>query len=330
MYSTVSYLLDQPAGAGGQTFTCPLDGKSSALVACSVCGGDGKTGIWNLTNCTACAATGLVYSLCKHPYDGTNGDILQGPVENFNNIDTSATQVMATYQFTDVDFIAFRYGAKSGSTASNGSGIRLNSVWFRDFNLAPPSILPVKLMDFTAFLNNRVVNLSWTVNEENLSHYIIPRSTDGRNYSDLAVVLPSYISDVTHTSDALTYTYKDVNVSSSSNAIFYRLQMVDDFKEGGNSSPVRVHRLEKQTGSLQLTTYPNPVSDQVKVTLPNAWQGKTVTLQLCNSNGVIVQSLYVGSASQTETMQLSKLPKGFYLIKAICKGETTEQRIFKN
>jgi Secretion system C-terminal sorting domain len=324
MYSTITYLQDQPAGSNGQTFVCPVDGKVGTLITCSVCGGDGKTGIWNLTNCTACAATGLVYSVCKHPYDGTNGNVLQGPVENFVNIDTSATQVMATYQFTDVDFIAFRYGGKSGSTASNGAGIRLNSIWFRDFSLAPPSILPVKLTTFNAFLNRKDVKLSWTANEENVSHYVIQRSTDGKNYYDFAVIFASSASGTS------SYTYNDANVSSSSNRVFYRLQMVDHAEEGGNYSETRVIRLDKESESLQLTTYPNPVADQLKITLPNSWRGKSILLQLFNGNGSMVQNLQIGKASQTETMQLNKLSTGFYLVKAICNGEIAQQHIIKN
>jgi hypothetical protein len=324
MYSTLTYLQEQPAGIGGQSFLCPIDNKVSTLISCTACGGDGKTGTWNLTDCAACHATGMVYSVCKHAYDGTSGDVLQGPVENFNNIDTSATQVMATYQFTDVNFIAFRYGAKSGSTASNGAGVRLNSVWFRDFSLAPPSILPVKLNAFSASLNQQDVSLTWTANEENVSHYVVQRSADGKAYSDIAVIFAK------NASGASSYAYKDANVSSSSNAVFYRLQVVDEIKGGRSYSETRVIRLSKEAENLQLTTYPNPATDQVKITLPASWQGKTVMLQVFTGNGIAVQNLQVANAGQTESMQFGKLSKGFYLIKAVCNGEIAQQRIIKN
>jgi hypothetical protein len=324
IYSTVNYLTDQPAGTLGQSFTCPVDGLLSLLTPCLLCGGDGKTGIWNLTDCAACNATGLKYLLCNHAYDGTNGDILEGPVENFTNIDTAATQVMATYQYTEVNTIDFRYGAKSGALASNGAGIRLNSAWFRQFSLAPPSILPVKLSNFSAFLNNKDVNLTWTANEENVSHYVIQRSTDGQHYSDIAIVFANNVPG------SSTYKYKDANVSSSANVVYYRLQMVDIGKEGGNYSQTRIIRLGKEAESLKLTAYPNPVKDQLKLTLPTAWQGQPVILQLYNANGSMVQGIQLSSASQTETVQLGKISKGFYLIKAICNGEAAEQRIIKN
>lgn len=324
IYSTVSYLVDQSAGNLGQTFTCPVCGMSSTLTACTVCGGDGKTGMWNITDCNTCAGTGLVYSACGHAFDGTNGNILQGPTENFVNIDTAATQVMATYQYTEVSSIDFRYGAATGSAGSNGAGIRLNSLWFRQFNLSPPSILPVKLNSFSAVVNSKDVTLTWTANEENLSHYVLQRSTNGKFYSDIAIVFAN------NNSAASIYRYKDANVSTETNVVFYRLLMVDKGKTEGVYSQVEVVRFGKETEGIKLATFPNPVNDQVRITIPNSWQNKRIMLQLYNSNGVIVQSMQVGSASQTETMQLGSLTKGLYIIKAGCNGQVAEQRIIKN
>lgn len=325
MYSSISYLSDNPAGTGSQSFTCPIDGILSLLTPCLICGGDGKSGLWNLTTCTACNGTGYKYLLCNHPFDETTGDELQGPVENFINIDTAATQVMATYQYTDVNFIAFRYGAKSGSQASNGAGIRLNSVWFRQFNLAPPTILPVTLTEFNATLKNKDVSLNWTAHEDNTcSYYAVQRSTDGKNYSDIAMVF------VNTASNTNTYTVKDANVSSSTGIVYYRLHMFDNAKEGGLYSPTRIVKLGKEAGAIELTTYPNPVTDQVRVTLPSAWQGKPVMLQLYSANGVLMQSTQISNASQTETMQMGKAVKGFYVVKATCNGEVAQQRIVKN
>lgn len=324
IYSTFNYLTEQPAGGLGQNFKCPVCNLLSLLIACPICGGDGKTGMWNLSDCLACNATGLIHSTCGHPYDETHGNILEGPVKNFNNIDTSATQVMATYQYTEVSVIDFRYGAKSGSVGSSGAGIRLNSLWFRQFNLSPASILPVKLHNFSAILNNKDVNLTWTADEENVSRYVLQRSTDGTHYADIAIVFAN------NANAASTYKYRDVNVSSATNAIYYRLLMIDIGKETGSYSPIRVIRLGKEAEALKLVTYPNPAKEQLKITLPSAWQGKPVLLQLYNANGIVVQSMQLGNASQTETMQIGTAAKGFYLVKAICNGEVAEQRIIKN
>ncbi len=325
VYSTVSFLAEKPAGTGGQTFTCPIDGLASVLLPCVLCGGDGKTGLWNLTDCSVCNATGMIHSLCNHGFEETNGNVLEGPTENFNNIDTAATQVMATYQYADVNTIAFRYGAMSGPSGTrNPAGVRLNSLWFRQFNLEPHTILPVKMHHFSALLDKKDVTLTWKAEEENVSHYVVQRSSDGKNFSDIAVVFAN------NSTTASTYKYKDANLSNTNTIYYYRLQTVDQGKEGGKLSETRIIKLGMETASLKLATYPNPVTDQVRITLPASWQGKAVMLQLYNANGVLLQGMQLGSASQTETMSLGKSPKGMYLIKAVSNGETAQQQVVKN
>ncbi|MGZ5286290.1 MAG: T9SS type A sorting domain-containing protein [Flavisolibacter sp.] len=324
IYSTVSYLTNQSAGLAGQSFTCPADGLLSPLLPCVACLGDGKSGLWNIDICTTCDGVGLKYTLCSHPYDGVNGSTVTGPVENFVNIDTLATQVMATYQYVDKDRISFRYGGKSGARSSNGSGVRLNSLWFRQFSMTSHTTLPVKLTNFTATLDNKNVTLSWTGHEENFSHYVLQSGTDGKTFSDVATVFAS------GNQGSASYKYTDANVSSATGTLFYRLRLVDKTEEAVMHSDVKVIRLNKEEESLKLATYPNPVMDQLKLTLPSSWQGKPVMIELYSANGVRIQAIQLGSASQTETLQMSRQAKGVYLVKAICNDETAEQRVIKN
>jgi hypothetical protein len=323
IYSTVSYLTNTGAGLAGQSFTCSIENVASPLSACLLCGGDGKTGLWNLDECTHCDATGLIHSLCGHAFAEVAGSTVQGPVENFVNIDTLSTQVMATYQYVDRDRIKFRYGARSGSVASNGAGVRLNSLWFRQFSMMPPQILPVKISSFTATLDKKNVNLSWQANEENFSHYVLQRSEDGTNFTDVALIFSNGGTGMGN-----TYKYKDQNVQSASGILQYRLLMVDLTKESAYSV-VKVIRLGKESSTIDLTVYPNPVQRQLRVTLPASWQQKQVVLEVFNSQGLRLQGIQVGSASQTETLDLSTLPKGVYVVSATCNGEKAQQRVIK-
>jgi hypothetical protein len=324
IYSTVSYLTGQASNLLGQVFKCEIDNISSPLHSCTACGGDGKSGPWNLVSCTACSGTGFAFDACGHAYEGQSGNSLLGPVENFVNIDTNATQVMATYQYTDRQSIKFRYGAKSGAKSSNGSGIRLNSAWFRQFSLAPAQTLPVKLTNFSALTENKNVNLNWTGHEENFSHYVVQRSINGKEFSDLAVVFAKDISGSTS-----KYAYKDENVNSSTGSLYYRLLMVDKTSEA-KLSDVRVIKIAKIKESIQLTTYPNPVVNQVKVTIPSAWQGKRVVLELFSSNGVKIQSMQINTANLNETIQMNQLAKGMYIIKVSSDTESAQQQVIKN
>jgi len=184
--------------------------------------------------------------------------------------------------------------------------------------------LPVKLNNFSAVVSGKDVKLTWTASEENVSHYILQRSTNGKDYSDVALVFAN------NASSASTYQYKDANVSTETNVVYYRLEMIDKGKDAGVYSPVQVVRFGKEAEAIKLTTFPNPASDQVRVTLPNSWQNKPVLIQMFNGNGINVQTMQVGNASQTESLQLNKLSKGFYIIKATCNGQVAEQHIVKN
>jgi len=246
-----------------------------------------------------------------------------GPVTNFLNIDTLSTSVMSTFTYDDKDAIRFVLGGKSSGGTSN-AGMRLNSLWFKAFNLTPVIVLPVKLTDFSAILNKSNVALSWTTaSEENFSHYVIERSTDGTNFSDLALVF----ADGSLNSSA-TYQYKDAQVSSATGVVYYRLRMMEK-TNSYSYSPIRIIRFGKEQAAVQLTTYPNPVKSDVRVTLPAAWQGKVVRLELYSGTGVKVQGVSLTSASQTETLQMNALPKGFYLVRAICEGQVAEQKVIR-
>lgn len=322
IYSSISYLqgLTNAAGNLGQQLICSQCGLLGILAGCNLCGADGLDN--NGDDCTKCDGSGKMHALCQHGYMQTT--VVQGPIDNFLNIDTLATQVMATYEYINKDRITFRYGARSGSQSSYGSGIRMNSMWFKSFDLTPAVTLPVKLSDFTARLDKKNVNLRWSATEADFSHYVLQRSDNGKEFSDIAIIFPTGGTNLNE------YEYKDANAVSSTGMLFYRLQMVDKTKETARLSEVRTIRLSGDQNEIQITTYPNPVTDQLRITIPASWQGKAVLFELFTSNGSRVQNIQTGSASQTETMQVGELSKGFYLVKASCDDQVARQRVIKN
>ena len=151
--------------------------------------------------------------------------------------------------------------------------------------------------------------------------YKIERSTDGKNFDDIATVFAGKTS---------RYSYKDKSVSSASGVIYYRVVSVDHTKETMQTGIKMIRLSKNELSSLAITTYPNPVVNAVSITLPNSWQGKPVMLQLFTANGTVAKSIQLGSASQTETMSVSGISKGLYIVKAMCGEESAQQRIVKN
>lgn len=326
-YSTLSYLTNAATGVLGQVHECGEDNLLSILIPCVSCGGDGLTnsGPGNDNTCAACDGSGKRFLLCGHAYEGGTGSTVNGPINNFTNIDTAATQVMATYQFFKTSKIKFRYGAKSAAYSSNGSGIRLNSTWFRKFSLTPVSVLPLKLTAFDAMLNNSKVQLTWVTNNEiNVSHFVVERSTDGIHFSDAGTVFA-----FGNTSAVSNYALADNISNIASSMIYYRLRSVDlDGKY--EFSQVRVIRISKQAdNTITLLTYPNPASNEVRITIPANWQNKKIVYELFSANGQAARKIETSSSSQTETISLSNLKTGLYVVKVTCEGVTVQQKIIK-
>ena len=298
-------------------FTCTDDNINGKVKKCTNCNG---SGVDNGSQCDECEGSGLVYKQCGHPY--AMPTVTQGPVVNYANIDTSATQVMVTYTYLKKDKITFKYGATSGANISNGSGIRLNSMWGKQFNLAPWAILPVTFSTFSVMNDKGNAMINWqTAKQENVSHFIVQRSTDGKSYTDIATVFAGEMAN---------YAYNDKSVSSATGIVYYRIVSVDKTKETQYSTVKMLRLAATELQTLALSTYPNPVSNQVAITLPDTWQGKPVMLQLYSANGTVAKSIHLGSASQTETMMLDGLAKGLYIVKASYGNEAAQQRIVKN
>lgn len=254
-----------------------------------------------------------------------NGKQFMGSLTNRANIDTAATDVMTTVKYTNTNSLIVRLGATTTGSVSNAN--RMYSVWFKNFAyIAPISTLPVKLTAFTASLAKEKVNLKWeTASEINVSHFQLERSTDGVNFSQAAMVFSYGAADT-----KANYTYSDNVAFFQVPVVYYRLRSVDiDGKS--DISETRIIRLSKdQANSISLLTYPNPVMNELRVTVPNNWQNKQTVFELFNANGQIACRKATTGSNQTETINTSNLAPGFYVVRVSCDGQTAQQKIVKH
>ena len=254
-----------------------------------------------------------------------NGKQFMGSVTDRNNIDTSATEIMSTVKYTNTSSLIIRLGATTTGSASNAN--RMYSVWFKNFAyVAPISTLPVKLMAFTASLVKEKVNLKWeTASEINVSHFELERSTDGVNFTKTALVFSYGAADT-----KASYMYADNVTSFQVPVVYYRLRSVDiDGKS--DLSETRIIRLgQENANSISLLTYPNPVMNELRITVPNNWQNKPMSFELFNANGQIASRKSTSGSNQTETINTSNLAPGFYIVRVSCDGQNAQQKIVKH
>lgn len=239
------------------------------------------------------------------------------------DIDTTALGNMFTVSKGSVSSFTIRAGA---SNLLGNKDDRQFSIYMKGFNYVQTITLPVKLESFNAFLNNSSkVDLKWaTSGEINVSHFVIEKSYDGVIFSEAATVFA-----YGNTNTRMNYGVTDNINDAASPVIYYRLRSVDiDGKSA--YSETRVIRIGKQAGSqVTILTYPNPATNEIRITIPASWQNKQVVYELFHANGQTAKKLQT-NGSQTETLNLTGLYSGMYIVRVSCGGETAQQKIIKH
>ncbi len=255
---------------------------------------------------------------------GLIGKQFNGPVSNFLDIDTSATNVMVTNLYQNKSSFRVRTGAHS--TGANSAADRMYSFWFKSFNYQAPATfhLPLVLNQFNATLNNKKVSLNWVTGmEKELSHFVIERSTNGVDYMEAGRVSAKGSSNV-----KIDYSFQDILNSGAKGMIFYRLRMVDIDNRFQYSS-VRAIRVAEMKDEVKILAYPNPVTTELRITLPQDWQDQKVSYGLYNVNGQLVKKVVNNKSGQTEIMNVSDIAAGLYIMKVSNGDESAVQRIVK-
>ncbi len=239
------------------------------------------------------------------------------------DVDTVAKEVMFTMIAQNQSTFLVRMGADN---KNNANSYRLRSLYFKKFDYPSSRVLPVKLSGFTAGLKRNRVVVKWeTVSEVNVNYFMVEKSTDGQHYMNAGLVFANG-----NAYGKTAYSMTDDLNTLQSGVLYYRLRSVDiDGKS--QLSEVRIIRIVKQNDNgISIVTYPNPVTNELRITNPASWQNKQVIYELFNENGSVVKRTTTGNSSQTETMHVSNLSPGFYILKATANGELAQQKIIKH
>jgi len=172
----------------------------------------------------------------------------------------------------------------AGGTASNtGTAGTISSSTVSSFSkfgfagIAFP--LPLTLINFNAKYINDHTQLNWiTADEQNVSHFIVERSDNGRQFYAVAKVAARNHSNLE--------TYSAIDAAAINNIAFYRLRCVDIDGKEKLSKIVTVMVEDKNKGLLLLS---NPVSTAITLVAGHNLEGD-FNYVLNNMNGQIVQS----------------------------------------
>jgi hypothetical protein len=238
-------------------------------------------------------------------------------------IDTTAFSNMFTARNTAVSSFSVIYGT---TTLLPTTTARQFSLYMKGFSYPSQITLPVELVSFSAVLNGNKSDLKWTTaTEKNVSHFVVEKSLDGKEFEQAGIVFA-----YGNTSERMNYSFSDSKINTSrAGMIYYRLRSVD-IDEKSQLSMIKMIRIGKQADqTMAILTYPNPVTNELRVTIPGNWQGKKVSYEVLNNNGRLSIRTEATSSSQTEAINVSQLITGVYFVRATCNGETAVQKIVK-
>ena len=200
------------------------------------------------------------------------------------------------------------------------------------FSQLPPNmqicqsiVLPVTILSFDAkYVAANNVKVSWsTTDEVNASYFVVERSSNGSDFSEVAQVNASESANPVH-----NYYINDQLYNVNSNVVYYRLRIVD--KDGKyNYSKIIPVKLDQPENSISV--YPNPVDNYAIVNLYSDKPGNSV-LRLIDEAGrqILVKSFTVVAGNNNLTVdQLGHLPKGIYVIQVMLNNNLYNQKIIK-
>lgn len=197
------------------------------------------------------------------------------------------------------------------SQDANGKFSQTNSKYFEINN----SALPLTLVSYNAKLNGNVVNNYWaTENEVNTSHFVVERSLNGVDFVGVGRV------EAKNTSGSHQYYFNDRPTAAlNGKTIYYRLQQADKDGKFSYSKIVPVSLGEPK----RITVSPNPTSGIVNVYAP-----KAKSVSVFSVGGAEVYTAKLNQAWDSTTIDLSRLPKGTYLVKVVEEnGTITTEKI---
>jgi hypothetical protein len=223
-------------------------------------------------------------------YSGGNGNETSTVCRGVNTSELPGFTVGGSYRFQ------FEF------TPITGAGLSTDFFSFDDFRttgVLAQAPLPVT---FTGFEAKKVANgnqLVWKVaGEENVNHYEVERSTDGRNFMSVSTL---YVSKKD------TYTYLDADAGSTA---YYRIKNVDN---DGHFKFSNIARITNGKSSIVITAFPQPAANQLTVQHPAIKPNGLLTIS--SVDGRVVSIIRPVAGTMQTFVNVSFLQKGMYLLK---------------
>jgi ELWxxDGT repeat protein len=178
-----------------------------------------------------------------------------------------------------------------------------SELWGVNFSI----VLPVVLLDFTGKLVKDDAVLSWkTADENNMSEFIIERSTDGSTYEPAGRVVSQNTPGIHH------YQFTDAGIRSAGATVFYyRLKQVDIDSRFTYSRIISLQTGDMDENKIRL--YPNPARNQI--TIESSTLAGAVHYRVFDANGkIVLRKSEQASAGNSLQLDIDNLSAGVYYL----------------
>jgi hypothetical protein len=187
--------------------------------------------------------------------------------------------------------------------------------------LADLSPLPISLIIFSGQNREAINTLFWKIaDHQNLSYFVLQRSTNGRDFRDMSQIQANGNSD---------YSYDD-NIAADTNTLYYyRLKLVGI---DGNFKYSDVIKMTVQLKEDFIFVSPNPFRDRLVINIHSQIQDNAVFVltdlngrQLLRKNEPLTRGPNVVQINET-----GRLPEGTYILTITTSNKPKSLKLVKS
>ena len=270
----------------------------------------GSTAVNSQSNCTLVAngAGGAVYVFEDARTASTNGGYLDIYAQQFDSLGVASwgTTGVAISTASNQQNFPKIISANNGEYIFCWDDLRNGASDIYCSKAAVTGTLPLTLINFSAFINDKAAILNWqTSNEINVSHFEIEKSYNGHEFN--------YIGKIA-ANGGNKYLFTDLQTTNYTlhNTVYYRLKIID---KDGKFSFSKTVALSTKNIEDKVNVYPTVITTKTNIEI-NATSNAIYSIKLCNLNGAIVTSKQVNIVKGNNVVDFScnNLTNGIYIM----------------
>ena len=183
-------------------------------------------------------------------------------------------------------------------------------------------LLDTKILNLYGALSNNKAALQWaSQNENELKEYIVQKSTDGINFKEVGKEAARKGSN--------TENYNFFDPEDVYSTVYYRLKLLNSVNSEIKYS--KIISLFNKNAPFRISTI-NPFNSSVKMDVFLPFQGN-VEFNLCDMYGHTVNKKTIALSKGNSNVSIddvSSLPAGLYILRAVFNGSTVQYKLIKN